>query len=126
MIGESEWLKSLKPGDEVAVATGYRCDCYAIKQIDHVTQTQIVIGHNRYRVKDGHKCGKSSYYSSWIERPTERILAKIRAAELTRIISALPYTIKREAIEKADTSTIREATCALKQVVKLFASEVQP
>ncbi len=43
---EKAWLATLKPGDEVYIAHRYQG---AIQKIERLTDTQIVIGRDRYR-----------------------------------------------------------------------------
>lgn len=83
-MDQSEWLKSLKAGDEVAVSDRWG---YQIKKIDKVTPTgQIKIGTDTF--KNGWKHGKTTWdYSLSLEPVTQEIRNGIKRKALVNILN---------------------------------------
>jgi len=65
-----DWLNNLKAGDEVAVFDGWVSNATRIAKVDRVTQTLIVIGHSKFRRKDGYAPG-NGWHRSRISEPTD-------------------------------------------------------
>jgi hypothetical protein len=83
------WLASVKPGDKVAISTGYRS--YALGVVDRLTNTQIITGAGtRFRRSDGRKVGSTDWCASYLVEPTpdvvehvarKRAIARLRAVK---------------------------------------------
>lgn len=69
-MSNTEWLESLKVGDEVAINSR---DGYSIKNVTNITKTQICTEYSRYRKKDGRSVGSCDWYVSNIEPVTDKI-----------------------------------------------------
>jgi hypothetical protein len=83
-MNNTEWLESLKVGDEVAVSSGGR---YSIEKVTKVPKTQIVTTYGRYRKTDGISVGGSIWHISKIQPATESIRKIIRKSELVSSFS---------------------------------------
>lgn len=61
----TEWLASLKPGDKVAICTGYY-GC-RVDAVSRVTNTQIVVGASRFRKVNGRRVGDTGMMTASID-----------------------------------------------------------
>jgi len=105
---DSNWLASLKPGDEVAVGGGHYG--YRLRKVDRITATQILVDARRFNRKSGWMCGRSNWNVTRIERPDAphvlRDLDLARHANLRREIEA--------AAKKCDVAALEAALAVLK------------
>jgi len=69
------WLESLKVGDEVAISFRSTCD---FDKVDRVTNTQIVVGHRKFRKKNGYQIGLDAWTIIKLEQPTEELKTRER------------------------------------------------
>lgn len=74
-MSEPEWLRKLKAGDEVAVASGNWTTHYEFHKVEKVTTRFIVVCGKNYRIGSGNEAG-GRYYSSIVEA-TPELKAKI-------------------------------------------------
>jgi hypothetical protein len=88
---DTEWLADLKPGDEVAVRSGYGYPVYTIEEVDRVTPAQIVVGHWRYRKSDGMAVGHTGYSCNHLEFPDQKIRDIVERKELVRRLAATDW-----------------------------------
>ena len=63
-------LEDIKVGDKVVL---YRRYDKKVCKIDRVTKTFVVVDGNKFRKKDG----SGGYYSAYIRRATEEMIAKV-------------------------------------------------
>ena len=72
-----ESLENVKVGDVVIERCRWRI---ALAKVTKVTATQVVIGENRYRKKDGYLVGSTgSWYPNRISLPNEGEIEELRA-----------------------------------------------
>ena len=69
-------MENVKVGD--VVIEHCRWD-KAIATVTKVTATQIVIGGDRYRKKDGYLIGSAGWYRRWISLPKEGELEQLKS-----------------------------------------------
>jgi len=72
----NDWLKKLKAGDKVAVASPSAILSYSIYTVKRVTKTQIALNEiaTKYRIDSGYRVGSSPWnFSSLIEATPELI-----------------------------------------------------
>jgi hypothetical protein len=75
----TEWLLSLKEGDEVATAVRYTHPArYRFARVTKLTPTQIVVGSSRYRKTDGGLVGGDSWDNEAIQEPTDTMRERNR------------------------------------------------
>lgn len=94
-MSNTEWLQSLKVGDEVAIRLGgWGPSRWEIRKVTHATKTQITVGDaafRKYRRKNGRACGNP--YSSRIDEPTpelrEEMTAENRRDKAMAVVSKL-------------------------------------
>lgn len=81
----TEWLESLKVGDEVAsdLVLGVHC----IEKIEKITKTKIVTNKGRYRRRTGITVGGSIWHLSKIEPITEQIRDEVKKRRICAILS---------------------------------------
>jgi hypothetical protein len=81
-MNDSTWLESLKPGDEVVCVSlfGY---AMSILPVERVTATQIVVGGDRYRRKDGEKTGADQWNRAYLRQPDDATRQRIRKSDLS-------------------------------------------
>lgn len=84
-MSDSEWLQSLKAGDEAIVYVGISTSPY-LATVDRTTATQIITGPHRFHRKNGNEVGASVYSRTHIMQPTpERVEKARRAAALSKL-----------------------------------------
>lgn len=89
-----EWLKSIKPGDRVGVRSGYS-NRVSVSIVAKTTAQQIVISGSgdRYRIKDGYKCGN---HDSWshpcLVRLTDEMIESIRHDDRVRYLDSIRWS----------------------------------
>jgi hypothetical protein len=104
----SEWLASLKVGDEVAIQPGGWDQTQRISRVTRITKTQFVCGSERFRKSDGWAPG-SGWSRPNIVKPTQEMRDKIEAARLRT-------KIKNAATDSTTTlATLRAMAAALKE-----------
>jgi hypothetical protein len=79
-MNNTEWLESLKVGDEVAIDLPHHG--YSIEKITNVTKTQICTKFSRYRKKDGRSIGSADWFARNIEPVTDRIRNMVARSSL--------------------------------------------
>jgi hypothetical protein len=80
-----QWLLSLKKFDPVVLQSDYGRSLRLCK-IDHATPTQIHIGRQKFRRKDGGMVACHGYNRSYLVEPTtERLVAIRRENALSRL-----------------------------------------
>lgn len=95
MKNRSEWLLSLKAGDEVIVEEGVFSRKISLCKVVRTTPHQIVVERAsgreaKYRKKDGDEVGKytpSLYESSSLSQPTDEIREKLKKERLVNEIA---------------------------------------
>ena len=99
-IEYKEWLKSLKPGDEVAIET--ITGGYVLRKVARLTKAQIVLDNSqKFYISSGLLVGGSFYYKTSIVPITAEMKEKSER-------SALIYRIKRSDIRALKTSALIE------------------
>lgn len=73
------WLQDVKPGDPVCFDYG---NTYGAAKVDRVTDTLIIVGHERYRKKDGQMIGGDRWHTRYLYRPTPEIMEVVRRNRL--------------------------------------------
>lgn len=107
----TEWLKSLKPGDIVAIET--ITGRYVTRKIDRLTKTQIVLDNStKFYISSGLIVGGSAFSRISIMPVTVEI--KEKAERYTLI-----YRIKKSDIRALKTS-------ALIEILSIIESETRP
>ena len=110
-IEYKEWLKSLKPGDKVAIETIN--GGYVLRKVSRLTKTQIVLDNSqKFYISSGLIVGGSHYRSTRIIPVTAEIKEKAER-------SALIYRIKKSDIRSLKTS-------ALIEILSIIESEMRP
>ena len=107
----SDWLKSLKPGDIVAIETITGGPVF--RTVIRLTKTQIVLNNSqRFYISSGTIVGGSSYHKTILMPVTAEIKEKAER-------SALIYMIKKSDIRALKTS-------ALIEILSIIESETRP
>lgn len=70
----SDWLQSLKAGDEVIV---YSLSSKNIATVRKVTATQIVLDKARYRKSDGREITSNMWHRGWLSETNDKDVAAI-------------------------------------------------
>ena len=106
-----DWLKSLKPGDEVAIET-ITCG-YIARKIDRLTKTQIVLDNGmKFYISNGMIVGGYAFSRTSIMPVTAEIKEKAER-------STLIYRIK-----KSDIGALK--TSALIEILSIIDNETRP
>lgn len=114
MIGESEWLESLRPGDEV-LCSG-RVD--NIVKVERVTASMIVVGGERFSKKTGGLIGyRDGYFCPTLHELTNE---KREEIERQRLIFKLCQLSFRH-FQNVPTAAIRDFVAVMES-----SKEVQP
>jgi hypothetical protein len=79
-MSNTEWLESLKVGDEVAIKLPHHG--YSIDKITIITKTQIITKFSRYRKKDGRSIGSADWFIRNIEPVTDIIRNTVARSSL--------------------------------------------
>ena len=106
-----EWLKSLKPGDEVAIET--ITGGYVLRTVARLTKTQIVLDNSqKFYISSGLIVGGSHYRSTRIIPVT---------AEIKEIMerSTLIYNIRKSHLYDISTESLRK-------ILSIIESEMRP
>ena len=107
----SDWLKSLKPGDKVAIET--ITGGYVLRKVSRLTKTQIVLDNlQKFYISSGQLVGGSYYRSTSIIPVTAEMKEKVER-------SALIYRIKKSDIRALKTS-------ALIEILSIIESRTRP
>lgn len=88
-MSDFSWLRAIKPGDEVCVASGYGLLSYEMKKVDRVTNTLIIAGNYRFRISDGHESASTTYRIFRLVEVTQEIKDKVRQQKLTEWLSTI-------------------------------------
>lgn len=73
-----EWLEGIKANDKVIMSRGHGAGTSSVCKVDRVTKTQIVIGSDRFRRKDGRRVGGDGWFSVRIEECTSEAVEEIK------------------------------------------------
>jgi len=106
-----DWLKSLKPGDKVAIET--ITGGYVLRKVARLTKTQIVLDNlQKFYISSGLIVGGSSYRSTSIIPVT---------AEIKEVMerSILIYNIRKSHLYDISTESLR-------QILSIIESEARP
>ena len=110
-IEYEDWLKSLKPGDKVAIET--ITAGYVFRKVARLTKTQIVLDNSqKFYISSGLIVGGSHYRSTRIIPVT---------AEIKEIMerSTLIYNIRKSHLYDISTESLR-------QILSIIESEARP
>jgi len=78
-----EWLKSVKPGDEVIVSGGGPMSRSRVKKVERLTKTQIVLDNGmKYRIGGGCEVGDDSWRSTFLRESTPESINKIKREDM--------------------------------------------
>ena len=100
MSNNTEWLKSLKVGDKVAVSDrGYE---YTTARVKKITATQIVTEYVQYRRKDGVEIGATGYHCSRLCQLTDEIRYSIKRRSLINNLSNVLKDLSYEQIDRIE------------------------
>jgi hypothetical protein len=112
MFATTEFLKTLKAGDEVAVAnstgSGYS---YSIERVERVTNTLIMVDRKRFRRTTGTQTGES-YHRAWLVEATPELKAEIAEAKKRRILINKIESVKWRQVE---TSVLEQVDALLQR-----------
>ena len=110
-IEYKDWLKSLKPGDKVAIET--ITGGHVLRKVARLTKTQIVLDNSqKFYISSGLLVGGSHYRSTRIIPVT---------AEIKEIMerSTLIYNIRKSHLYDISTESLR-------QILSIIESETRP
>ena len=111
-IEYEDWLKSLKPGDKVAIET--ITGGHVLRKVARLTKTQIVLDNSqKFYISSGMLIGGWSHYRSTSIIPV--------TAEIKETIerSILIYNIKKSHLYDISTESLR-------QILSIIESEARP
>lgn len=98
-MDRTEWLASLKPGDEVCVPQMYGYAAH-IKTVKRLTATMIVLDDDtKYRKESGYQIGHRGWHSTSINMVTDAIRASVEHAELCQWLDSMSGRRKSLSIE---------------------------
>ncbi len=84
----NEWLKNIRVGDKVVVdSRGLGFNRLQLRDIDRITETQIIIGPLRYRKTDGKRIGSRGFDACWLHPATPEVIASIESAERCLVLT---------------------------------------
>ena len=110
-IEYKDWLKSLKPGDMVAIETIN--GGHVFRKVFRLTKTQIVLNNSqRFYICSGTIVGGSSYHKTILIPVTAEIKEKAER-------SALIYRIKKSDISAVSIESLRK-------ILSIIESETRP
>jgi len=110
-IEYKDWLKSLKPGDKVAIET--ITGGYVLREVARLTKTQIVLDNcQKFYISSGQLVGGSHYRSTSIIPVTAEIKQTIER-------SILIYNIRKSHLYDISTESLR-------QILSIIESEARP
>jgi len=76
MANNHEWLKSLKPGDKVAMKSQHHT---TIQEVERLTKTQIILKCGwRFHIDSGYQVSGDSWNFLTIEPVTKEVIQKLR------------------------------------------------
>jgi hypothetical protein len=105
----TDWLQNLKVGDEVMLQqSGCGKQKHRVAVVDRVTETQIVIGNERFNRHNGHRKGDGNRYSysyAFIVHAYPEKLAEVREANRRESLVASIQEKSRYA-DKLPTATL--------------------
>lgn len=105
---ELNWRESLAVGSVVVMRSGFGYAKYSLAKVTSITPTQIVIGHSRFRKRDGGLVGGDAWSSLSIEPVTEHRVAQIRADSLAKQLRAVEWSrVPLDILDRVD-SIMRE------------------
>lgn len=110
-IEYKDWLKSLKPGDEVAIDT--ITGGYVFREVARLTKTQIVLDNAmKFYISSGLSIGGSFYHKTSIIPVT---------AEIKEVMerSTLIYNIRKSTINGLSIESLRK-------ILSIIKSETRP
>jgi hypothetical protein len=84
-----EWLGALKAGDPVIESHGF--EGQRVSRVDRATTSQIIVGHSRYRRKDGHTVGGNGWNRNRIEKPTPEKVVAIKKKSLANKLRGVDW-----------------------------------
>jgi len=110
-IEYKDWVKSLKPGDKVAVET--ITGGHVFRKVVRLTKTQIVLDNSqKFYMSSGMSIGGSFYHKTSIMPVTAEIDEKAER-------SALIYRIKKSYLSAVSIESLR-------QILSIIESETRP
>lgn len=86
---ETEWLASLKVGDEVVIRGRHD----SLSRVTRFTGTQIIASRCRFRKRDGRMVAADCWNSSSLVQPTPEIRNKIRQVNLARKMGGVTWSL---------------------------------
>ena len=106
-----DWLKSLKPGDKVAIET--ITGGHVLRKVARLTKTQIVLDNSqKFYISSGQLVGGSHYRSTSIIPVTAEMKETIER-------STLIYNIRKSHLYDISTESLR-------QILYIIESETRP
>ncbi len=106
-----DWLKSLKPGDEVAIET--ITGGYVLRKVSRLTKTQIVLDNSqKFYISSGLLVEGSFYHKTSIIPVTAEIKESLEKYRLIKII------------KKYDLSLLN--TSSLMEILSIMRNEARP
>jgi hypothetical protein len=120
-----QWLRSLRPGQKVAVRNSGSAEGYEIYEVARITPTQIVVNHNsaleyRYSKKDGERIGGRSswHFPRGIEPVTPKIMETVELSRMRTWFADLPDSNK-----KLSLKTLRALKAAIDPIIAADGAE---
>lgn len=101
------WLEQLKTGDSVIVSGSYTGSLPLVKEVDRITNTQIVIGSTKYRRDSGRQIGGSTWHWSWLQEATPEAVKKIKDEGRRR---KLQYDLRETKWQRLSLEALEEIT----------------
>ena len=101
-----ESLENVKVGDMVIERSRWRI---AVAKVTRVTATQVVIGENKYRKKDGYLVGSTGrWYPSRISLPKESEIEELRAQKFIEDVVSRLNKLKAQYVTYDQAVKIKE------------------
>jgi len=103
-------LENVQAGDELVRTWNRKKD---LVTVDRVTKTQIVIGHGRYRKRDGFQVGSSRFNRGYLRLPVagevEQLQEQVRHNRLCHMIAGACEYRRLKEMTLEQLTRIREA-----------------
>lgn len=108
-MSNSEWLESLKPGDNVCISYGVYRDNNRLAVVEKVTKLHVIVNGYKYQKKGGYRAGDTCWHRSSICEPTIERRKAIHRAEWAGRITAL----NRSSVESLSDSQLERIALIL-------------
>lgn len=124
MMPKTEWLDSLKAGDEVLYSVGWGGSAVRyIETVERTTATQIILGRARFRRKDGRRVGAAELRYGSIREPTDADREQIERERLRQDIAGRWRTIEhRDSLSHVPLQLLRDVQSKMEACLRAYKS----